>query len=389
MFIVSWLISRTFRQAVDFRRQVRRYAKAQEDLLEDKNLTALHEACDSMDKVLDSGADRKAINEELSRLEKVANENIRPYPNSGTRENIDVILVAVAVAFGVRTFFLQPFKIPTGSMQPTLYGITHEDLKESGEEIPGGVGRFVDRCFRGIKYVHLKAEESGTIEGATEPKTVFPLVKKQTLTVGSKTYTFWNPPENLLSRAGLYPGQHFKAGDDIIKLKVVSGDHLFVNRFTYNWRPPRRGEIIVFKTEGIEGLQQDQFYIKRLVGMPDEQISIGNDQHVRINGDRLTAATGRFENVYTFDPDTYELNTYYGHVNGVIGSQFQRGNLSPLLYNEADTFHIKKDHYFVLGDNTLNSKDSRDWGDFPKKNVIGQSAFVYWPISERFGWSHR
>ena len=52
-----------------------------------------------------------------------------------------------------------------------------------------------------------------------------------------------------------------------------------------------------------------------------------------------------------------------------------------------------------MGDNTLNSSDSRYWGDFERTKVIGKSAFVYWPIGgstfrgeerpSRFGWSHR
>jgi signal peptidase I len=41
----------------------------------------------------------------------------------------------------------------------------------------------------------------------------------------------------------------------------------------------------------------------------------------------------------------------------------------------------------VMGDNTLNSLDSRVWGDFPETNVIGKYFFVYWPFSTRFGWS--
>ncbi len=43
----------------------------------------------------------------------------------------------------------------------------------------------------------------------------------------------------------------------------------------------------------------------------------------------------------------------------------------------------------VMGDNTMNSFDSRGWGDFPATNVIGKSFFVYWPITDRFGWGNR
>ena len=51
--------------------------------------------------------------------------------------------------------------------------------------------------------------------------------------------------------------------------------------------------------------------------------------------------------------------------------------------------------YMVMGDNTMNSLDSRAWGDFAQGSVIGKSAFVYWPFFSqgdrpgRFGWSHR
>ena len=60
----------------------------------------------------------------MENLEKAANKWLKPYPNAAWRENVEVLLVALAVAMGIRTFFLQPFKIPTGSMQPTLYGVT-------------------------------------------------------------------------------------------------------------------------------------------------------------------------------------------------------------------------------------------------------------------------
>ena len=66
----------------------------------------------------------EASNKEMGELEYAANKWLKPYPNAGIRENVEVLLVALAVAMGIRTFFLQPFKIPTGSMQPTLFGVT-------------------------------------------------------------------------------------------------------------------------------------------------------------------------------------------------------------------------------------------------------------------------
>ena len=61
--------------------------------------------------------------------------------------NLEAIVVSVAVAFAIRSLFLQPFKIPTGSMQPTLYGIHHVPLET--EEIPSS--RLV-RIFDYLNY---------------------------------------------------------------------------------------------------------------------------------------------------------------------------------------------------------------------------------------------
>ncbi len=397
--ILRWFTSATVRHAVDMRKQVEKFLNHQRDLLSDEAVDQIREALDELNAALRAHADKPSLQEQMKKLEQVANKKLIPYPNASIRENIDVILVAVAVALGIRTFFLQPFKIPTGSMQPTLYGITSVDLRDNAdEEIPGRIQRFFDTCFNGVSYFHVTAPEDCVIqEASTKIHSNLIFNKWQEIKIATasgerKTLKVRFPPDNLFDykRGNVRPGQHYAAGEDILKLKVVKGDHLFVDRFTYNFRRPERGEIIVFKTAGIEGLDQSLFYIKRLVGLGGERMRIGNDQHVRINGERLDAATPRFEHVYTFDDDWSDVgHVHFGHVNGTVSLALRRQNLSPIFFDDNSEYAIGEDRYVVLGDNTMNSLDSRQWGDFPQENVIGKSAFVYWPFNKRFGWSHR
>ncbi len=64
-------------------------------------------------------------------------------------------------------------------------------------------------------------------------------------------------------------------------------------------------------------------------------------------------------------------------------------NLAPLFPDAQTVFTNGDDSYMVMGDNTCNSSDSRTWGTFPAQNIIGKSFFVYWPITERFGWGNQ
>ena len=215
---------------------------------------------------------------------------------------------------------------------------------------------------------------------------------RQTLVLGGRTYTIWFPPDygsqTLEGRAELQPGQTFHKGEDVIKLKVTAGDHLFVDRISYNFRPPDRGEIVVFETKGIPGeyrdffrIPADQFYIKRLVGLGDEQVRIGKDRHLMINERRLDATTPHFQSVYGFNPKDPPRDSHYsGHVDL---------EMAPFFRNKPEGVHIPKGHLLVMGDNTMNSLDSRFWGYFPASYVIGKSFFVYWPITERFGWGYQ
>jgi len=98
-----------------------------------------------------------------------------------------------------------------------------------------------------------------------------------------------------------------------------------------------------------------------------------------VNGQPLSASTPRFENLYSFSDVPAGTKILQYHDNHYYGHAMIRG-LSP-----GQQFQIRPDHLFVMGDNTMNSLDSRFWGDFPATSVIGKSFFVYWPLTKRFG----
>jgi len=291
-----------------------------------------------------------------------------------------------------------------------LYGVTSgSEETESGNQadlkIPGFWQRTYDTCINGIRYINIVAPADGTLDAVEPPQKFLMFNLKQRYQFNHEWYTVWSPPDDLFARAG-YPmgtfmsGPRFKAGEPIARLKLLTGDHLFVDRITYNFRHPKRGEIIVFETRNITtdsvwwsrpaeerpqhwDLPQDQFYIKRLVALGGEKVQIGDDRHLTIDGKRLDSSTPHFEKVYGFDPATPPARSKYsGHVKNSF--------LAPLFTSRPDgVVTVRPDHYMVMGDNTLNSYDSRDWGDFSRTNVIGKYFFVYWPFGERFGWTAR
>lgn len=396
--MIRWFFSKTVRQATSMRRHVWRLLQAQRDLLPGEGIAAITAAVNVLRDKLKSGANKGAIRLAMEELEFTANRWLKPYPHAHWRENVEVVLVALTVAMGIRTFFLQPFKIPTGSMQPTLYGVLSEPLlNQPNFQVPTGFER-VRKWFAGESYMHWVAPRDGVVEQILPPKRLLVINLYQRVKFAGEWKTFLFPPdygaESLEQRSGLREGMRFRQGQDMIKMRVISGDHLFVNRMTYNFRRPTRGEIVVFKTAGIPPLPQDQFYIKRMVAMGGEEVSIGDDRHLRINGLRLDrdSAWPHFALVYSFDPkQPPKADHYSGHVNGQTGQRYEPAfGMSGALFQTAEVRQtVPPRHYVVMGDNTLRSYDSRGWGPFPRENIIGKSSFVYWPISERFGFGYR
>jgi signal peptidase I len=149
--IGQWLLSRTVRDATNFCKHVRKILNEQRDLLSPQAIENVSRALGEILNAIASKAEPKALRARMAELEQAAEKWLKPYPHASVRENIEVVLVAVAVALGIRTFFLQPFKIPTGSMQPTLYGITCEDLRDDSRvQIPWAGRRLLDLVWNGV-----------------------------------------------------------------------------------------------------------------------------------------------------------------------------------------------------------------------------------------------
>lgn len=381
--ILRWFVSEPYRQACELRKQVWRELHLQRDLLGERALTELRAALRDFDGHLRTSGSDEALKASMKSLEDAAIKWLQPYENAGTRDNLREFLVSAVLILSIFTFFVQPMKIPTGSAQPTLYGNVVTDLRRApADAIPDRWHRFLD-WFRGYDYHEWIAKSDGVLR-VERPSTTLGFIKQQRFMVGDDVYSIWWPPDNLLRDSGLQDGMPVRQGEPILRLRLGSGDRLFIDRMTYNFRRPERGETIVFNSTGVPKLTQNTHYIKRLVGLGGEKVRIGDDRHVVIDGERLDAATPGFENVYTFSGPPRE-SVYSGHVNEVVANQYGRGRIAPLFPDENTEFQVRKNHYLAFGDNTMNSYDGRGWGDFPRQKVVGRGLFVFWPFTARFG----
>jgi len=138
---------------------------------------------------------------------------------------------------------------------------------------------------------------------------------------------------------------------------IAPGDHLFVEKISFLRRSPVRGDILVFNSENIEGLMPNALFVMRLVGGPGEKIRFA-DGKVFINDTptELTNSTGKI---------------VYGNP----------ANQTDPIRDLKENFIIPENHYFVVGDNSSNSYDSRFWGPLPAANIIGRVSFCYSPSS--------
>ena len=347
---------------------VRRRLVSDDDILSDKQKESLKAVLAEAEAL--SRKDADAMKQFLSRNSSRVDSLMAVHGNMRKLRNfLDVLAVAFAVAFGVRALYLQPFKIPTSSMQPTLFGIHYVDregLKEFGGPISGTMlPLFSPRA-------KLEIREDGELTAYdTHSKYLFDT--ETSLQIGNRIYNLPGSISNVARYVDLQR-EGYRKGELLCDGWLSTGDHLFVDRLSIHFLPLKRGDVIVFTTENIKSPTQPlggYYFIKRLVGLPGDTLKIvDNILYIKPEGETefkpATAFSDKFNRVYSFE------GGYQGHIASEL--------LAPGL-----ELKVPKDMFFALGDNTSNSLDGRNWGFIPRKNMIGRGLNVFWPISRRWG----
>ena len=300
---------------------------------------------------------------------------LKPYTKM--RNILDLLVVVGSVAFGIRGLFFQPFQIPTSSMQPTLYGIHYRSNVSNQDNIFKKIYHAITLGGRTAKAV---VKTTGTVEtDSVEYKPGF--FDKTTFYIGNTPISLPGDPSKIIDYAQINPEKTYNAGDTLCDGLMVLGDHLFVERFSIYLKEPTRGDVMVFNTANLidnDGTplinSSGYYYIKRCVGIPGDTLKLENNQlYIKTPGSQkfveIQKLDKRFERIYS------NLGGYQGHLSDMGDEKYINGN----------EFTLKKDEYFMLGDNSKFSKDSRFFGPVPRVNLVGRAFLVFWPFSRRWG----
>jgi len=348
-------------------RHAQKFLRYKADVLEESTREEIAAAMRRLQAALRQ-RDRKQIE---GRAEALDNQLHRVQPitwESHWRENCEVVLVAIVVAVAIRSYFLQPFKIPTGSMQPTLNGIIGYP---SDSPAPNLLRRVFDFVVLGRNYIDVVSTADDEVIQVTPKKYLFFFTFSRVV-LQHQQYTIYAPPETLRSYFKVAIGQSYRRNQVIARGAVDTGDQVFVDKFSYNFIQPRRGDVFVFRTDNIPMIQGDPetgqpFYIKRLAGLSGDTL--------RIDPPRLFINEHPAEEFrYGFGRVIRAKYPYQGYYSG-------RENLSA----PDRTFTVPAHSFFALGDNSYNSFDSRYWGPVPDENLVGRGLFVYWPFYPHCG----
>ncbi|MGY8642156.1 MAG: signal peptidase I [Verrucomicrobiales bacterium] len=327
---------------------------------------------------------QKELSETAEALTTTCEKSVKGYKSSAIRENVESFFVVIVIVMAFRTYFAQPFKIPTGSMQPTLNGVIAYPEQAPDWEKPGLFTQIKDKLWYGRSYVKRVAKEDTRVAINPDPQmggqmhlkqSQFLLFFTQAKVIGVDGKTLFTIPGtsaralNLMTGNGTYDAATrsylYPKGSVIAQGYIDTGDQVFVDRFSYHWIKPKRGDVFVFNTRdisyiqnGIDPKEGSQHYIKRLVGTPGDELK-WDAPNLFIDGEKAK-----------------ELGM--ARVMSLEG-EYTTG------YTDSGSVELGPKEYWAMGDNSANSSDSRRWGTVPERNIVGRGLFVFLPFGHHFG----
>lgn len=127
------------------------------------------------------------------------------------------------------------------------------------------------------------------------------------------------------------------------------GEYLLIDEISYYFKPIQRGEVIVFHYP----LDTSKYYIKRVIGLPNETVEIKNSKVAVYNNE---------------NPEGFFISENYLPREGTTVGDVKK--------------KLGRNEYFVLGDNRSASSDSRQWGTLPKNDIVGRVWLRAWPVAK-------
>lgn len=392
-------ISKQKKVAKELLQSARKVYDYRRDLIPEGCLAELDKAASEVEGLMRDKATKEApLVAAIDRLDTLLRKiGGKIYPKTFWNDNLEVALVAAIIVIGIRTFFFQPFIIPTNSMYPTYSGmkaVVYEDKNDA----PSMLAKTFRFLALGAKHKALIAQNGGAVQlvnvRQVKGKKWFFLptvLNEYTLLVGGVPHKILLPADFDISSAieesfpnwdgvGGNLNASVSAGETILRFDITLGDALFVDRLSYHFKRPEAGDPFVFRTGEIPGIEGgagnivDKYYIKRIGGVGGERLEIKNGA-LLVNGEPRSE-------VEAFERNERQEGDYKGYV---YPTQNDPINPPQLLTAPGVTAELPAGTFVALGDNSANSLDSRYWGYVPEKSVIGKAIFIYYPFTKRWG----